>query len=68
MLYRCQWKTVTFAVCFFLETNCKYTQVVLKFTKLITAAQQREAVTQGRSLPSIPATVYRDFNRFKKIT
>ncbi|MDR1271229.1 MAG: hypothetical protein LBK82_17095 [Planctomycetaceae bacterium] len=35
-----------------------YTQAVLKFTKLITEAQQREAVTQGRSLPPIPATVY----------
>jgi hypothetical protein len=34
-----------------------YTQAVLKFTKLITEAQQREAVTQGRSLPPIPATV-----------
>jgi hypothetical protein len=30
----------------------------LKFTKLITEAQQREAVTRKRSLPSIPATVY----------
>ncbi|MDR1478185.1 MAG: hypothetical protein LBJ00_04520 [Planctomycetaceae bacterium] len=29
----------------------KYTQVVLKFLKLNTQAQQREAVTQGRSLP-----------------
>ncbi|MDR1140344.1 MAG: hypothetical protein LBL62_01540, partial [Planctomycetaceae bacterium] len=28
----------------------RYTQAVLKFTKLITEAQQREAVTQGRSL------------------
>ncbi|MDR1140185.1 MAG: hypothetical protein LBL62_00735 [Planctomycetaceae bacterium] len=27
-----------------------YTQAVLKFTKLITEAQQREAVTRGRSL------------------
>jgi hypothetical protein len=35
-----------------------YTQAVLKFTKLITEAQQREAITQGRSLPPIPATVY----------
>ncbi|MDR1140476.1 MAG: hypothetical protein LBL62_02210 [Planctomycetaceae bacterium] len=34
-----------------------YTQAVLKFTKLITEAQQREAATQGRSLPPIPATV-----------
>jgi hypothetical protein len=37
--------------------NYKYIQAVLKFTKLITEAQQREAVTQGRSLPPIPATV-----------
>ncbi|MDR1140817.1 MAG: hypothetical protein LBL62_03925 [Planctomycetaceae bacterium] len=35
----------------------RYTQSVLKFTKLITEAQQREAVTQGRSLLPIPATV-----------
>ncbi|MDR1289950.1 MAG: formylglycine-generating enzyme family protein [Planctomycetaceae bacterium] len=35
-----------------------YAQAVLKFTKLNTAAQQREAVTQGRSLPPIPALVY----------
>jgi hypothetical protein len=35
-----------------------YTQAVLKFTKLITEAQQRDAITQGRSLPPIPATVY----------
>jgi hypothetical protein len=35
-----------------------YTQAVLKFTKLITEAQQREAVTRERSLPPIPATVY----------
>ncbi|MDR1141939.1 MAG: hypothetical protein LBL62_09625 [Planctomycetaceae bacterium] len=39
-----------------------YTQAVLKFTKLITEAQQREAVTQGRSLPPIPATVYKIFS------
>ncbi|MDR1269464.1 MAG: hypothetical protein LBK82_08060 [Planctomycetaceae bacterium] len=38
--------------------NSCYTQAVLKFTKLITEAQQREAITQGRSLPPIPATVY----------
>jgi hypothetical protein len=35
-----------------------YTQVILKFPKLITEAQQREAVAQGRSLPPIPASVY----------
>jgi hypothetical protein len=35
----------------------KDTQAVLKFTKLITEAQQREVVTRGRSLPPIPATV-----------
>ncbi|MDR1478158.1 MAG: hypothetical protein LBJ00_04375 [Planctomycetaceae bacterium] len=29
-----------------------------KFPKLITVAQQREAVAQGRSLPPIPASVY----------
>ncbi|MDR1141041.1 MAG: hypothetical protein LBL62_05055 [Planctomycetaceae bacterium] len=29
-----------------------------KIHELITEAQQREAVTQGRSLPPIPATVY----------
>ncbi|MDR1141448.1 MAG: hypothetical protein LBL62_07135 [Planctomycetaceae bacterium] len=39
----------------------KYTQAVLKFTKLIMEAQQREAVTQGRSLLPIPATVYYEF-------
>jgi hypothetical protein len=38
-----------------------YTQTVLKFTKLITEAQKREAVTQGQSLSPIPATVYRFF-------
>ncbi|MDR1289582.1 MAG: hypothetical protein LBK06_00125 [Planctomycetaceae bacterium] len=32
-------------------------QAVLKFSKLNTAAQQREAVVQGRSLPPIPASV-----------
>ncbi|MDR1480186.1 MAG: hypothetical protein LBJ00_14720 [Planctomycetaceae bacterium] len=37
-----------------------YTQAVLKFPKLITVAQQRETVAQGRSLPPIPAPVYRD--------
>ncbi|MDR1478186.1 MAG: hypothetical protein LBJ00_04525 [Planctomycetaceae bacterium] len=35
----------------------KYTQAVLKFSKLDTQAQQREAVVQGRNLSSIPATV-----------
>ncbi|MDR1478054.1 MAG: hypothetical protein LBJ00_03845 [Planctomycetaceae bacterium] len=34
------------------------TQAVLKFLKLNTQAQQREAVVQGRSLPPIPASVY----------
>jgi NAD+ synthase (glutamine-hydrolysing) len=33
------------------------TQAVLKFTKLNTAAQQREAVVRGQSLPPIPAPV-----------
>jgi hypothetical protein len=42
----------------FVQIFYLYTQAVLKFTKLITEAQQREAVTQGRSLPLIPATVY----------
>jgi hypothetical protein len=35
-----------------------YAEAVLKFTKLNTVAQQREAVVQGRSLPPIPAPVY----------
>jgi hypothetical protein len=39
----------------------RYTQAVLKFTKLIAEAQQREAVTQGRSLLPIPATVYQTY-------
>jgi hypothetical protein len=34
-----------------------YAEAVLKFPKLNTAAQQREAVAQGRSLPPIPASV-----------
>ncbi|MDR1477410.1 MAG: hypothetical protein LBJ00_00535 [Planctomycetaceae bacterium] len=34
-----------------------YTQAVLKFLKLDTQAQQREAVVQGRSLSPIPASV-----------
>ncbi|MDR1479502.1 MAG: hypothetical protein LBJ00_11240 [Planctomycetaceae bacterium] len=34
-----------------------YAQAVLKFLKLDTRAQQREAVVQGRSLPLIPASV-----------
>ncbi|MDR1140983.1 MAG: hypothetical protein LBL62_04765, partial [Planctomycetaceae bacterium] len=33
-----------------IKVKVMYTQAVLKFTKLITEAQQREAVTQGRSL------------------
>ncbi|MDR1478895.1 MAG: 3-phosphoshikimate 1-carboxyvinyltransferase [Planctomycetaceae bacterium] len=41
-----------------------YTQAVLKFPKLNTQAQQREAVVQGRSLPPIPASVY-DFLKFR---
>ncbi|MDR1140951.1 MAG: hypothetical protein LBL62_04605 [Planctomycetaceae bacterium] len=32
------------------KTTYFYIQAVLKFTKLITEAQQREAVTRGRSL------------------
>jgi hypothetical protein len=36
-----------------------YAQAVLKFTKLNTAAQQRGAIAQGRSLPPIPASVSR---------
>ncbi|MDR1291330.1 MAG: redoxin domain-containing protein [Planctomycetaceae bacterium] len=44
------------------ETNVQnektfFAQSVLKFTKLNTVAQQREAVAQGRSLPPIPASV-----------
>jgi hypothetical protein len=35
-----------------------YAQAVLKFVKLNTAAQQRGAIAQGRSLPPIPAPVY----------
>ncbi|MDR1477932.1 MAG: hypothetical protein LBJ00_03225 [Planctomycetaceae bacterium] len=38
--------------------SCLYTQAVSKFTKLITAAQQRETVTQERSLPPIPELFY----------
>jgi hypothetical protein len=34
-----------------------YAEAVLKFAKLNTVAQQREAVAQGRSLPPIPASV-----------
>jgi hypothetical protein len=41
-----------------------YAQAILKFTKLNTAAQQREAVVQGRSLPPIPASVYVIFSLF----
>jgi hypothetical protein len=36
-----------------------YAEAVLKFVKLNTAAQQREAVVQGQSLPPIPAPVYK---------
>ncbi|MDR1478933.1 MAG: ferrochelatase [Planctomycetaceae bacterium] len=36
-----------------------YTQATLKFPKLNTQAQQCEAVVQGRSLPPIPASVYK---------
>jgi IS5 family transposase len=32
------------------DFDARYTQAVLKFTKLITETQQREAVTRGRSL------------------
>ncbi|MDR1477634.1 MAG: hypothetical protein LBJ00_01695 [Planctomycetaceae bacterium] len=39
------------------EIYC-YIRAILKFLKLITQAQQREAVVQGRSLPPIPASVY----------
>jgi hypothetical protein len=35
-----------------------FAQAVLKFIKLNTAAQQRGAIAQGRSLPSIPAPVF----------
>ncbi|MDR1291665.1 MAG: AAA family ATPase [Planctomycetaceae bacterium] len=47
------------------KTNFKeffewYAEAVLKSVKLNTAAQQREAVVQGRSLPPIPASVYRN--------
>jgi hypothetical protein len=51
-----------------------YTQAVLKFTKLITEAQQREAVTRGRSLlpyrlrykyfSSVPVESLIDSNRY----
>ncbi|MDR1479477.1 MAG: hypothetical protein LBJ00_11115 [Planctomycetaceae bacterium] len=44
---------------FYSDSVDSYTQAVLKFLKLNTEAQQREAVTQGRSLPPIPAPVYR---------
>ncbi|MDR1290215.1 MAG: hypothetical protein LBK06_03345 [Planctomycetaceae bacterium] len=40
-----------------------YAQAVLKFVKLNTAAQQRGAVVQGRSLPPIPAPVYSCYAR-----
>jgi hypothetical protein len=39
--------------CFFI-----YNQAVLKFLKLDTQTQQREAVVQGRSLSPIPVSVY----------
>ncbi|MDR1480525.1 MAG: hypothetical protein LBJ00_16460 [Planctomycetaceae bacterium] len=38
-------------------TYLNYTEATLKFLKLNTQAQQREAVVQGRSLLLIPATV-----------
>ncbi|MDR1479274.1 MAG: hypothetical protein LBJ00_10060 [Planctomycetaceae bacterium] len=34
-----------------------YIQVVLKFPKLDTQSQQREAVVQGRSLPPLLASI-----------
>ncbi|MDR1478937.1 MAG: hypothetical protein LBJ00_08340 [Planctomycetaceae bacterium] len=37
----------------------------MKFPKLNTQAQQREAVVQGRCLPPIPASVYLFFADFK---
>jgi hypothetical protein len=37
-------------------------QDVLKFTRLNTAAQQREAVVQGRSLPPVPASVQHPYD------
>ncbi|MDR1477329.1 MAG: hypothetical protein LBJ00_00125 [Planctomycetaceae bacterium] len=44
--------------------NFYYTQAVLKFLKLNTQAQQREAVAQWRSPSPIPVTVYK---RLEKI-
>ncbi|MDR1479213.1 MAG: hypothetical protein LBJ00_09750 [Planctomycetaceae bacterium] len=38
-----------------------YTQAVLKFLKRNTQASHREAAVQGRSLPPIPASVYRPY-------
>ncbi|MDR1141385.1 MAG: hypothetical protein LBL62_06815 [Planctomycetaceae bacterium] len=38
-----------------------YTQAVLKFTKRITEAQQREAVTRGRSLLPYRKSIYTSF-------
>ncbi|MDR1291428.1 MAG: 3-phosphoshikimate 1-carboxyvinyltransferase [Planctomycetaceae bacterium] len=46
--------------------NPIYGEAVLKTEKLNTAAQQRGAVVQGRSLPPIPAPVYgEDFKLFR---
>ncbi|MDR1140718.1 MAG: hypothetical protein LBL62_03430 [Planctomycetaceae bacterium] len=42
----------------------RYTQAVLKFTKLITEAQQREAVTRGRSL--LPYRLRYSYKIYKK--
>ncbi|MDR1290237.1 MAG: hypothetical protein LBK06_03455 [Planctomycetaceae bacterium] len=39
------------------KTGCGDAKAVLKFAKLNTAAQQRGAIAQGRSLPPIPAPV-----------
>ncbi|MDR1478068.1 MAG: hypothetical protein LBJ00_03915 [Planctomycetaceae bacterium] len=39
------------------NTALLYTQAVLKFTKLNTQSQHREAVVHGRSLPPVPASV-----------
>ncbi|MDR1290671.1 MAG: nucleotidyltransferase substrate binding protein [Planctomycetaceae bacterium] len=41
-----------------LKDYLEYAEAVLKFEELNTAAQQRGAVVQGRSLPPIPASVY----------
>ncbi|MDR1290134.1 MAG: hypothetical protein LBK06_02920, partial [Planctomycetaceae bacterium] len=44
-----------------------YAEAVLKSVKLNTAAQQREAVVQGRSLPPIPASVYYNYSESKSV-